>query len=187
MSDSENKFAWVTIQEEGNEASMSSPTEVWGLHPNRPFHIDALKKAIKQEFSVSLKHIDAAELKVWDCGHLLKPGSLVAEQRSGADDAHPLRVTYSCHNTKTSPLGGKLEAGSDLPKESLKELVTIAVSGAENPTHSHLSKTDSTESAEECRIQELEQTERMLKEERDRLQGRLEAEEKRVKQLTETI
>jgi len=91
---SDRQFAWVVVQEEGNDGSISAPARAKSLEADDPFDIHTLKKAVKAEFVPRLDHVAVADLKVWDNERELRPSEAVTQQSAGIDSANPLRVTY---------------------------------------------------------------------------------------------
>ena len=85
----------MVTQAEGNDGSISQPSQVWKQYQDRPFNIDALKKAVKAEFPNQLQRVDASQLKVFaDDQELTTVDALVAEQTAGSTVDNPLRITY---------------------------------------------------------------------------------------------
>mmetsp|Transcript_57972 Transcript_57972/g.136396 ORF Transcript_57972/g.136396 Transcript_57972/m.136396 type:complete len:431 (-) Transcript_57972:167-1459(-) len=90
----DRNFAWVAVQAEGGDV-LSAASQVWKQYPDRPFNIDALKKAVKVEFAPDLDHASVAKIKVYAGDEELpRLSALVEDQAAGQDEDHPLVVKY---------------------------------------------------------------------------------------------
>eukprot|EP00961_Rhodomonas_salina_P204579 2760680-Rhodomonas_salina.1 len=89
-----NDYAWYQTQQSGS-VNLSEPSRVWNEHPDRPFDVDAFKKAVKEEEGIYMQHVPAAKLEVYaNNKKLTRMSQLVEELPVGNREENPLIVRY---------------------------------------------------------------------------------------------